>query len=232
MERSGFFNSITQADGTEDREYTVNEFAEYFSTFIGNGVFIDPVSQLKVLATESWDIKLTPGKAYIDGYWYSLDEEKTFTLPANISGRPKTYAIECVLNRPDRAISSLLNVNYDPSTPLDTKNLHRLILALIEVSPTATSVYQRDIKDTRPFSEYCGYVHALVDQLNFDGMFIQFDDAFKTWFDEMKNQLSTDAAGNLQNQISTLKNDTLITEQTIQKYKNVGFTDMKVKLNK
>ena len=47
MERSAFFNSING-----DRRYKAEVFAEYFSSFIGNGVFPNPSTSLQVIAND------------------------------------------------------------------------------------------------------------------------------------------------------------------------------------
>lgn len=45
MEKSSFFNSVSG-----DRVYRAEEWAEYFASFIGNGVFPVPSTSLQVVA--------------------------------------------------------------------------------------------------------------------------------------------------------------------------------------
>ena len=72
---SGFFNAEQLADGSYDRVYMAQQFAYYFSKFIGNGVFITPATQLKVVPQNmpSMGVNVLVGDAYINGYWYRND---------------------------------------------------------------------------------------------------------------------------------------------------------------
>ena len=66
--RSGFFNSIN-----DDRLYSATEFAEYFATFIGSGVFPTPLNGLQVVPDEGNNILIKAGKAWINGYYFVSD---------------------------------------------------------------------------------------------------------------------------------------------------------------
>ena len=48
MEKSSFFNSVSH-----DRTYKAEDWAEYFASFIGNGVFPVPSTGLQVVANLS-----------------------------------------------------------------------------------------------------------------------------------------------------------------------------------
>ena len=63
MERSSFFNA--ELKGEEyDRVYLAEDYARYFASFIGNGVFADPSNNLQVQATGAMNITLKEGKAW------------------------------------------------------------------------------------------------------------------------------------------------------------------------
>ena len=89
MEKSSFFNSISG-----DRRYKAEEWAEYFASFIANGVFPNPSTGLQVLASNSMIITVNTGKAWINGYFYFNTSNLTITLD-NADG---------VLNRIDRIV--------------------------------------------------------------------------------------------------------------------------------
>ena len=75
-ERSGFFNAEIDSNGQYDRTYKAEQFAEYFSAFIGNGVYITPASQLKVIPVgNELAIYISVGNAYINGYFYANDDK-------------------------------------------------------------------------------------------------------------------------------------------------------------
>lgn len=62
--RSGLFNSVNG-----DRRYKADFFAEYFASFIANGVFPNPSTGLQVLANQNMTVAIKPGKAWINGYF-------------------------------------------------------------------------------------------------------------------------------------------------------------------
>lgn len=209
-EKSGFFNARETEEGTYDREYDAEQFAEYFANFVSNGVYANPANQLKVVFNDSsskpFVVVVRKGKAYIDGYWYELTEDMEITIPANT----KSYAIKdvicCTLDKTERKVSIILKEDVTSDYPANNNTQHDLVLSTILVQPNASKLNAEDITDKRPDKIYCGFVTGMVDQIDTTELFKQYDDAFQNWFNEMKDQLSTDAAGNLQTQIGLLSN--------------------------
>lgn len=84
-ERSGFFNARLQ-DGVYDRTYQAEDFADCLSLFIPNGIYVEDsetltgtidkttVQGLKPYASGT-SLFIKEGKAFINGYWYILDEQ-------------------------------------------------------------------------------------------------------------------------------------------------------------
>lgn len=209
-EKSGFFNARETEVGTYDREYDAEQFAEYFANFISDGVYANPANQLKVVFDDSpskpFVVIVRKGKAYIDGYWYELTEDMEITIPANT----KPYAIKdvvcCTLDKTERKVSIVLKEDITSDYPANNNTQHDLVLSTILIQPNASKLNAEDITDKRPDKTYCGFVTGMVDQIDTTELFKQYDDAFQNWFNEMKDQLSTDAAGNLQTQIGLLSN--------------------------
>lgn len=209
-EKSGFFNARETEEGTYDREYDAEQFAEYFANFISDGVYANPANQLKVVFDDSpskpFVVIVRKGKAYIDGYWYELTENMEITIPANT----KPYAIKdvvcCTLDKTERKVSIVLKEDVTSDYPANNNTQHDLVLSTILIQPNASKLNAEDITDKRPDKTYCGFVTGMVDQIDTTELFKQYDDAFQNWFNEMKDQLSTDAAGNLQTQIGLLSN--------------------------
>lgn len=208
-EKSGFFNARETEEGTYDREYDAEQFAEYFANFVSNGVYVNPTNQLKVVFNDSpskpFVVIVRKGKAYIDGYWYELTEDMEITIPVNT----KSYAIKdvvcCTLDKTERKVSIILKEDVITDYPANNNTQHDLVLSTILVQPNASKLNAEDITDKRPDKTYCGFVTGMVDQIDTTELFKQYDDAFQNWFNEMKDQLSTDAAGNLQIQIGNLQ---------------------------
>lgn len=209
-EKSGFFNAREAEDGTYDREYDAEQFAEYFANFISNGVYANPANQLKVVFNDSTDkpftVTVRNGKAYIDGYWYELTEDMEITIPVNTKAYAVKDVICCTLDKAERKISIVLKEGVIDDHPINNNTQHDLVLSTLLVQPNASKLNAKDITDKRPDKTYCGFVTGVLDQIDTTELFRQYDDAFQTWFNEMKDQLSTDAAGNLQNQIGVLEN--------------------------
>lgn len=209
-EKSGFFNAIEAEDGTYDREYDAEQFAEYFANFISNGVYANPANQLKVVFDDSpskpFVVIVRKGKAYIDGYWYELTEDMEITIPVNTKAYIVKDVIRCTLDKAERKVSIVLEEDVISDHPTNNNNRHDLILSTIIVQPNASKLNAEDITDKRPDKTYCGFVTGVIDQIDTTELFQQYDETFQTWFNEMKGQLSTDAAGNLQTQIGLLSN--------------------------
>lgn len=204
-ERSGFFNAIETGEGIYDKTYDAEDFAQYFATFIGNGVFINPSNQLKVIPKTGLTVTVKAGKAFIDGYWYELDEDMDITLTANGTSNTINDVIVCTLNKSNRTITTVKKESVSSTLPVNNGTMHELILAVVSVGVGVSSLTASNITDTRPDNTYCGYVGALIEQVDFGNLFDQMESQFNVWFDEMKGQLTTDAAGNLQTQINGLK---------------------------
>lgn len=208
MERSSFFNAVLNGE-TYDRVYLAEDYARYFSSFIGNGVFPTPSTNLQVVADGStMNITLKAGKGWINGYFY----ENTDDLTLNVA------IADGVLNRLDRIVLRLDFINREikayikkgafatsPVAPALTRNadVYELGLADIKINKGVTKIVQADITDLRGNSNLCGYVAGVVQQIDTTNLFAQFQSTFDLWFQNVKGQLSTDAAGNLQLQIDT-----------------------------
>ena len=207
-EKSGFFNARETEDGTYDREYDAEQFAEYFANFISNGVYANPANQLKVVFENSpskpFVVVVRRGKAYIDGYWYELTEDMEITIPANKKAYVVKDVIRCILDKTERKVSIVLEEDVTSDYPMNNNTRHDLVLSTIMVQPNASKLNAEDITDKRPDKTYCGFVTGVIDQIDTTELFQQYDETFQTWFNEIKDQLSTDAAGNLQKQIGNL----------------------------
>lgn len=203
-EKSGFFNAKETSTDVYDRVYDAEDFAKYFATFIGNGVFVNPSDQLKVVPKTGLTVTVKAGKAFIDGYWYELDEDMDITLSVNSTTNTINDVIACTLNKLNRTISTVKKEKVNSVLPVNNGTTHELILAIVSVGVGVSSLTASNITDTRLDSTYCGYVGALIEQVDFGNLFNQMESQFNDWFDEMKDQLTEDAAGNLQMQIAEL----------------------------
>lgn len=266
MERCGFFDANLVGE-EYDRVYLAAQFAAYFASFIGNGVYAEHSNQLQVVAmpTPQMQVGVEKGQGWINGYWY--ENTDTMYLPIEVA--------DGVLNRIDSIVLRLgfaernmwLMVKkgtpaVSPIAPEVTRtaDYYDLQLATVSIPASSIRITQAQIQDTRMNQDVCGWVTGVVKQLDTTTLFNQFETYFQefkennqadyeewteaqkqawlswvsgqetdftdwtdeqkeeyetwyathinqwqsdfdTWFENIKDQLGEDAAGNLQNQI-------------------------------
>ena len=177
--RSGLFNSVNG-----DRKYQAAHFAEYFATFIGNGVFPNPSNGLQVYAKENMTVTVKPGKAWINGYYFVNDSDCDLTLDI----------ADGVLNRIDRIVlrfdtatrqvipmirkGSFSTISAPPTIQRDADG-YEISLAQISIKKGTVAISQGMILDERLNTEVCGIVHGTVDQVDTTTLFNQY----KAWLD-------------------------------------------------
>lgn len=200
MEKSSFFNSISG-----DRRYKAEEWAEYFASFISNGVFPNPSTGLQVLASNSMIITVNTGKAWINGYFYFNTSNLTITLD-NADG---------VLNRIDRVVvrwdlqDRVISVQVKKGTYSATPSAaaiqrdadaYELVLADIYVGAGAVSVSQANITDQRLNSTLCGLVVGTVGELDTTAFSAQLQGWFKLY-----QEMSAEQYNNLKSYMNSLQ---------------------------
>lgn len=202
MEKSSFFNSVSG-----DRVYRAEEWAEYFASFIGNGVFPSPSSGLQVVVSEGMKIIVRTGKAWINGYFYFNTADLNVILGT----------ADGVLNRIDRIVlrwdlterSIAVRVKpspaaSNPSAPALQRNADAYEIALADVFIRAgsTAVLQSDITDQRFNSALCGIVTGTVEQIDASVITAQFNNFF-----ELYRGLITDEYTAYVSRVSGYEND-------------------------
>ncbi|MEK3933989.1 hypothetical protein MKY41_01610 [Sporosarcina sp. FSL W7-1349] len=115
MMKFGMFNSV---DG--DRRYKADDFAQYFSTFIGNGIFVRPSDGLQVMAAgNSMNVVIRPGKGWINGYYLINDEDYIYTIDKG----------DVALNRIDRIVMRLDHIERKMSVGIKKGALSTSLVA-------------------------------------------------------------------------------------------------------
>lgn len=203
METSGFFDAMELEDGSYDKTYIAEQFANFFSLFIGNGVFGSPDNQLKIVAKEDMIVTMKKGFAFINGYWYYNDTDKDFEISPNYTATDRVDSIVVRLDKSERTITSLYQIDEDEIIRND--NYYELQVALINVSTGVNEILDSMIVDKRVDESVCGLVTGILETIGTNDLFLHFESQFMQWFDEMKDQLSEDAAGSLQLQLNEIK---------------------------
>lgn len=202
--KSGFFNAIKESDGNYDRTYDASDFASYFSNFVSDGVFISPADQLKVSVKTGLTVTVKKGKAFVEGYWFELVEDCDITLPVNSGTQARTDIICVRLNKQNRVVELVTKSGVTSILPTASGTVHELVLAEIVIGVSVTTLTAGNITDRRPDKNYCGFVGALVTDIDTTNLYNQFTNQFNTWFEELKKQFGSDAVGALQQSISDL----------------------------
>lgn len=184
MEKSSFFNSVSH-----DRVYRAEEWAEYFASFIGNGVFPVPSNNLQVVAGSGMIVTVKAGKAWINGYFYYNTGDLSLTLPV----------ADGVLNRIDRIVvrwdlterlisvvvkSSVPSASPTPPALQRDADAYELCLADITTGAGVTAISQAVITDRRLDPSLCGVVAGVVDQIDTAA----FNAQLQAWFTDYKAQ--------------------------------------------
>lgn len=204
--RSGFFNSINK-----DRVYDAKRFAEYFASFIGNGVFPNPSSNLQVIANDDMTVTVRAGKAWINGYIFINDDDYVLEIdvPDGLLNRIDRVVVR--YDEIDREIRLEIKKGDFASNPIPSKlqrdeDAYELGIADIKVKNGDISISQNNITDTRLSKELCGIVHGLVDQVDTETLFQQY----LTWFNEKEDEFNNDLVNykNLkQEEINEIQNE-------------------------
>lgn len=205
-QHSGFFeskwdetliNPETGTLGDWDLKYYYNQFSDYFSKFFGNGVYYNPDNNLKVLAGEGLTVVVKAGWAFINGYWFQLDEDITLTVPTNSSAYNRVDSILLRWSLNSRTIAIVYA--QDTNTVVRNDSIYELQLAEITVAPAVASILGDAIVDKRTDQSVCGIVQGLMaDAIDTESLFAQYDAIFNEWFDGIKDQLVGDLGVRLQ----------------------------------
>lgn len=183
MEKSSFFNSVSH-----DRTYKAEDWAEYFSSFIGNGVFPVPSTGLQVTANDGMNVTVKMGKAWINGYFYLNTSDLNVTLATADGQLNRIDRIVVRWDLTNRLISAEVkssSFSASPSAPLLQRDadIYELALADIYVGAGVTAITQSNITDQRLNTSLCGVVAAVVDQIDTEA----FNAQLQAWFAEYQS---------------------------------------------
>lgn len=197
--RSGIFTSVNG-----DRKYTSSFFAEYFASFIGNGVFPNPSTGMQVMAHDGLKLKVKPGKAWIDGYILFNDSDTPLTVEKGDNLSPRIDKVVARWDKIDREIIVGIKRGVPASKPVvpetqRDEDMHELGLATIYVAKGSTFIAQKDITDLRLNTKECGIVKGTVEEMDTTTLFNQYQD----WINNKKTQFDAD----LIDYTSTKKNE-------------------------
>lgn len=182
------FNSIGH-----DRAYKAEDWAWYFSTFIGNGVFPKPTNGLMVTANGAMNVAVKAGFGFINGYAFRNQDDHviTITIGDGSLGRIDRVVLRWDLTNRQMVLDVLQgtpSADPQPVALTRTADTYELALADISVTKGMTTISQANITDRRTNPELCGIVEGTVSQIDWATLVAQLD-AFMA---DYKQQVSDD----------------------------------------
>ncbi|ABS34488.1 hypothetical protein [Clostridium botulinum] len=245
MEKSFVFNSVNG-----DRRYKAEDFREYFASFIGNGVFPNPSTNLQVIANSNMTITIKQGKAWLNGAIYINTDDYILNIDVADGVLNRIDRVVLRMDTAERKIYSYVKKGQFASSPVAPTlqrdaDAYELALADVAVNKGAISITQANITDLRLDKNLCGIVHGTVDQIDVTTLFNQystrfkikseeFEKEFEDWLKTLKDVLGEDTAGNLLNlitknteSINNIKSDLA----DITTYQTAGGTATSINLN-
>lgn len=202
-----------------DRAIDSGPLKNLIAKLFSNGVLPNPATNLQVVTGgEGMNVIVHAGFCIINGGLKLEDVDKTLVVQASDSTYPRIDTVVMRWNDNDEVRACDLYVvegtpSANPVRPTLTRtaSIYELGLADIIITAGSTTIDSFRITDTRYDTARCGIISS-ISEFDTSEIYaqIQADMAeFKTeeqqdfldWFEEMKDQLSEDAAGNLQNQI-------------------------------
>ena len=175
-------------DSTIDdiREYTADEFSEYFRMVLTNGIYNGGTNLQVVAGGSNMTVDIEDGYANIYGYLYKV--LGGVTLP--IETADVTYnRIDRIVIRWDKREESrfikamvLKGVAAEHPTPPEltrTDDIHELSLAQVLVKAGTNNISGDAVTDERLNAEVCGLINSLI-QADTTEIFNQF----QAWYDE------------------------------------------------
>jgi len=175
-EKSGFFDSTVE----DPREYTADEFAEYFRRVLTDGIF-NGGTNLQVTADgTNMNVNIADGYAWIQGYMYKVYDGHTLTLD---TADPTLNRIDRIVLRLDkslekRSIEAIVLKGTPSATPTPpaltrNENIYEISLAQVEVIAGKSFIEGFQVTDERLDTNVCGLVNSLI-QADTTEIFNQF----------------------------------------------------------
>ena len=213
-----------ESDGTPvyDRAITSAPLRKLIAKLLTDGVLPNPSTNLQVEAGSGMNVIVNPGFAICAGGLKLEENQRTLAIQAADSNYDRIDTVVLRWNDNDsERICDLYIVEGTPAaSPLRptltrTESIWELGLADLFINKNSSAISNQRITDTRYETARCGIISAISEfdtttlyqqvQADLAGFKASEQADFIAWFNDIKGQLSEDAAGNLQNQIGTLE---------------------------
>lgn len=213
-----------ESDGTPvyDRAITSAPLRKLIAKLLTDGVLPNPSTNLQVEEGSGMNVVVNPGFAICAGGLKLEENQRTLAIQAADSNydRIDTVVLRWNDNDSERICDLYIVEGIPAASPLRpeltrTESIWELGLADLFVNKNSSAISNQRITDTRYETARCGIISAISEfdtttlyqqvQADLAGFKASEQADFITWFNDIKGQLSEDAAGNLQKQIGTLE---------------------------
>ena len=183
-------------------------------SMITNGVNMTDSTNLQVIANGTNNtLTVKAGYVIIEGAIKHFENDVTVTLPTADMNNSRIDTVVARLNLNESVRDIVIDVvsgtaSATPTEPTLTRtsNYYEVGLANILVGVGVSAISQSEVTDTRLLNSRCGLATS-IGKIDTETLFTQLTTDFNTWFDNIKGQLSEDAAGNLQLQINAINDE-------------------------
>lgn len=189
---SGFFNSLNG-----DRMYNADQMSDMFKGLITNGVYESIGKKLAVEPNENMTIQINTGRGWFGGRWVNNDSPFLYTLEESdvVLNRYCAVCIRVDLTESGRTAEPVFKYSELATEPIKptmerTEKVQEYCLAYVYIKAQATEITAADIEDTRFSTDLCGWVTGLIEQVDTDTLWTQWDALFKNMLNDCDNQLT------------------------------------------
>lgn len=225
-----------ETDGTPiyDRAVSSAPLRKLLKKLFSDGIMPNPSTNMQVSAGEGMNVIVSPGFAIVNGCMKLEEAQRTLAIQAANTTYDRIDTVVLRLNDNDSVRSCDFYIlegtpATSPVRPTLTRSesIFEIGLADLFIAKNTSVISSQRITDTRYETERCGVISSvsqfdtttLYNQVQADLSSFQANEqaAILTWFENMKDQLSADAAANLQLQIGTLQNlSTTVKENLVE----------------
>ncbi|MDA2886025.1 hypothetical protein ACYT4K_00080 [Lactococcus lactis] len=194
--------------------YNNDDFRQYFANFISTGILANvPLAgstafQVTQTDSPSMNVIVGSGVAWIIGGQVMNTSPLSFKIPAPLTSQSRTDSI--VVQWSNSSNNGDIIYKQNSTQVVQTNDVYELQLCKILVPANATNISQANITDMRADTSVCGF-SSPYEAIKTGDLLAQFKSEleangvlFEDWFENIKGQLSEDAAGHLQNQLDSL----------------------------
>lgn len=225
----GFYDSLSG-----DRTYNALQFSSLMDSIIRDGVFLSIGNALAVSAGTGLEVEVGLGRAWFDHTWTYNDSILSLTISTAhaVLDRIDAIVLETNSDPATRANSIKVITGTPGSSPVPptlthTSYINQYPLAYVLVEAGSTQIIQQNITNKVGTSD-CPFVTGILETIDIDFIFAQWQDDFETWFQYLVDQLSGEQVTMLLNLIMTHDHSDPLHTQVI----NGGIADGAISLIK